>query len=243
MSPRPALVLLVFLCLLAPAAAAQEPTPEQEVLMEEIRALRKRLDELLAQLPPHLRERLDEVPPAEPPAAEPPAAVEPPSVEPPSVEPPAAEPPPPPRRRRRSSCNTLLAFDENDDGRVDASDRYWRYLYLWNDRNGNGEMEEREILNPFDEKVRHISVDLETFEKTKGIGEIRLGEAVTLDLKGDGFGGGDDAVLAVDATSLGRRGGPQLLDAEGRVLEGIVAFRPGLALRDADGSLVELDCP
>ncbi len=237
MSLRSALVLCpVLLCLLAPATASQEPTPEQAALLAEIRELRHRLDELLAKLPPHLRERL-----AEERAVHTAEAAEPPAVEPPAVEPPP--PPPPPRRRRRRSCNTLLAFDENGDGKVDVADRYWRYLYLWIDRNGNGQVEERETLIPFDRKVRHISVDLETFEKTKGIGEIHLGETVTLDLKGDGFGGDDDAVLVVDATALGRRGGPRLLDAEGRVLEGIVTFRRGLALRDAAGGVVALDCP
>jgi hypothetical protein len=229
--------LTVLLCLLVPYAAAQEPTPAESTpaeaaLMAEILELQRRLDELLAQLPPHLRERL---------AAE---ASEMASAPPPVVAPPAVEATSPrPQRRRRRVCNTLLAFDSNGDGKVDATDRYWRYLYLWTDRNRDGRVEEREIVLPFDKKVREIAVHLETFQKKKGLGEIRLGENILLDMKGDGFGGADDTVLVVDAMALGRRDGPRLVGADGNVLEGYVAFRDGLSLRDAVGTVTELNCP
>lgn len=129
---------------------------------------------------------------------------------------------------------------------MDARDRYWRYLYLWLDRNGNGAMEEREIVPPFDRKVREIAADLDGFVGAKGLfGEIRIDERLVLDLKGDGFQAGshDDAVLLVDASALRRGDGPDLLSADDVPIEGIQPFAHGWRLRDASGAVTRLTCP
>ena len=150
------------------------------------------------------------------------------------------------RRSQRAPCNTLRPFDENGDGRISSADRYWRYLYLWADKNGDRQVQEREVESAYDRKVREIAVSLETFVRIKGgLGEARIEDRVILDLRGDGFGQGarrDDAVLVVDATALSRGNGPRLLSPGGEALEGYQPFRPGLRL-DASGSSTELNCP
>lgn len=246
-----------------PAVAADPPASNEEQAVERIRALRQEIENLLDGLPPETRERLRRElglpalpeatePEAKEPAATPPAPV--PTPPPPAPVPetpaeaptvtPAAEPPPsPPRRRRRRECNTLRLFDSNGDGIVNPEDRYWRYLYLWTDRNGDQRIEERETVSPYQRKIEEIDIYLETFEKKKGIGEIRIREHLIFDIKGDGFGGSDDALLAVDATALARRNGPQILDADGKAVEGIVLFTQGMGVRDAAGQVTVFNCP
>lgn len=247
--------LLLLLPALSLAAAPEEPTPAE--IVERILELQREIDDLLARLPPDLREevekKLAEPPPLKGAEPEPAAAPEPPAAEPPAAEPPAAEPapsPPPPSRRfgrRRAACNTLEAFDTNGDGTVNALDRYFRYLYLWIDRDGDGGMDKREIVTTFDRKVNEISAGLESFASDRlGHGEIRILEHIELDLRGDGFDSGrtrDDAVLLVDATSLQRGDGPRLLSSSGEPIEGIQPFERGWRLEDAEGNVTRLDCP
>lgn len=242
-----AVTVCVFAALLhgevAPASAQDAPAPSDEEIVERILKLQREIDALLSRLPPETREevrrRLAEPPPS-PPAAPPQSADR--------DEPePAPGPPPPPRRTRfgrRPACNTLDAFDSDGDGTVDARDRYWRYLYLWLDKNRDGKPEKREIVSTFDKKVREIAADLESFESDKaGRGDIRIEERIRLDLKGDGFDSDDDAVLMVDATALKRGSGPTLLDSAGEEVEGVQPFAPGWRLRDADGQVTRLSCP
>ncbi|MCP3935864.1 MAG: hypothetical protein GY708_10885, partial [Actinomycetia bacterium] len=150
------------------------------------------------------------------------------------------------RRSRRAPCNTLRPFDENGDGKISSADRYWRYVYIWSDRNGDRQPQDREVASAYDRKVREISVSLETFIRVKGgLGAIRVGDLIVLDLRGDGFserGGGDDGILVVDAGALGRGNGPRLLGAGGEPLDGFVPFRSGLRLELASG-VTELNCP
>ncbi len=264
-------LFLIGFLLSAPGWAQEEAgTPSPEELVERILELHRRIEELMAELPPEARaevlRRLAESaaapPDAAPPAVEsappavpepaPPAVPEPappaPPLPPPVVEPvPASDVPKLIRRRsRRPECNTLRPLDENGDGRISAADRYWRHLYLWTDRNGDRQPQEREVASAYDRRVREIAVSLETFIRSKGgLGEIRIEEAVVLDLRGDGFAERarrDDAVLVVDATALSRGGGPRLLGPGGEALEGYQPFRSGLRL-DVAGELTEITCP
>lgn len=266
---RPCLALLLavgvlLVLLVAPTTDAQDDvTAEDLAVVERILELQRELDELLESLPPELREavekRLDTPrspapPPSSPPSSRslsPPAppVTDPSPPPPPEVAPPPAEPPAAPPRRRfgRRICNTLRPFDTDGDGVVNARDRHWRHLYLWIDKNGDGVEDKREIVSPYDEKIEEIDADLATFEAAKkSWGEIRVTEHIMLDLRGDGFGTGngrDDAVLLVDASSLARGDGPQILDAQGEPLEGLQAFAPGWRLRQENGEIVRLDCP
>lgn len=237
---RAAVLAVALLALLAGAAPAQDAPDE---IVERIRELRREIDELLARLPPELREEVRRSLAEPPPPAVPEASAAAPAA-PVSPPPPPSPPSPPPPRRPRTACNTLTAFDTDGDGKVDARDRYWRYLYLWLDRNGNGRMEEREIVSPFDRKVREIATDLDGFAGAKGLyGEIRRGDYLVLDLRGDGFDGKDDGVLLVDAGALARGDGPRLLSAEGEEIAGVQPFQRGWRLRDADGTVTRLTCP
>ncbi len=316
------IAILALCALLATAALAQEAEPTApEEIVEQILELQRRIEELMAALPPEvraeLRRRLAEAPspvataaPAET-AVEPavtatevvapiaeavteptaetaePAVVEPatetaveaiaetatapethaggtpapqetapavptaaaaPSAAPAATAPPSGEGLPRLIRRRskRPPCNTLRLLDENGDGIVSSADRYWRYLYIWSDKNGDGQIQEREVASAYDRKIREIAVSLETFARIKGgLGEARVEDRIVLDLRGDGFNDRarrDDGVLAVDAGALARGDGPRLLGAGGEVLEGFVAFRAGLRL-EISGQVTELNCP
>lgn len=260
-----ALLILYGLAITFPAAGQGEPDAAEgsvDELIERIVELQRQIDELKSRLPPsaleELRARLAEAPPTEQPVPEPaakpaavakPATVTPPPPPPPRL-PPAEAPGPLPllnRRTARAACNTLSPLDENADGRLSSQDRYWRYLYLWSDKNRDGQAQEREIESVYDRGVREIAVSLETFIRSKGsLGEIRLDEHVVLDLKGDGFSERsrrDDGVLMVDATAVQRGTGPELLDPEGAVLAGFQPFRADLSFRDAAGRRVVLTCP
>jgi hypothetical protein len=165
-----------------------------------------------------------------------------------------AEPSPPTSRpgsgpTARTACNTLEPFDTREDGRIDSGDRYWRYLYLWTDADGDGEVAEREVRSVYEAGIRNISARLDRFEDKDGSGGlIRVGRWVVLDPLGDGFSGDitgrtDDGALAVDASALGRFSGPRLLGPDGRPLEGMQPLRAGLSLREASGRVIELTCP
>ncbi len=191
-------------------------------------------------------------PPDLAPAASPPVAL-PPSPEPALPEPvvqapPAAEPPLRRRLTRGPHCNFLAPLDGNGDGKISALDRYWRHLFLWSD-NGDRTVQEAEVASAYERNVREIAVDLSTFIRKKGtIGEIRMrsaggSETPLLDVRGDGFGGADDAVLVVDATRLKRGSGPELLSAAGEPVEGFQPFREGWQLRADGGEVTVFRCP
>ncbi len=258
-----AVVLVLALASHAPAQTepAGGPDPGEEEVIEQILELQRQIDELLATLPPaaraELEKRLDErgavpqhtqatapSPSPEPPAPEPVAL-------PPALEPAPAAPPEPPVRRRLTRgphCNFLVPLDGNGDGKISALDRYWRHLFLWSD-NGDRTVQEAEVASAYERNVREIAVDLSTFIRKKGtIGEIRIrsaggSETLLLDVRGDGFGGADDAVLVVDATRLKRGSGPELLSAAGEPVEGFQPFREGWQLRGAGGEVTVFRCP
>lgn len=146
-------------------------------------------------------------------------------------------------------CNTLALLDTQEDGVLDARDRYWRYLYLWRDRNRDGELQDSEVSSLYEEGVRSLGVGLETFgTEGDGMGLVRLSRWIVLDVAGNGFAGTiagdtDDAALVVDSPALGRGNGPELLDPGGEALEGYQPFRSLLRLRLESGEILELTCP
>lgn len=232
-------VLTCMLCLLlALPAWGEEPgevrmSAEERARVERILELRAEIEALMESLPPHLREEVDRLA-AE---AKKPAALE--------VE--AAPAPPPPPALEPASCNALWPFDSDADGRVDGADRYWRYLYLWVDRDGDAEIDERELESVYERGVRWIAVSLRTYGKTKkdAVGQVEvIDDAIRFDLTGDGFAAqAGDGILVVDASRLARGDGPRLLGPEGEALEGYQAFRPDLSLAMSGGETIELDCP
>lgn len=151
------------------------------------------------------------------------------------------------RQSRRPTCNSLDPLDENGDGKINAQDRYWRYLYVWIDHNRDGQRQEKEVESVYAAGVREIANGLGIFYRKKGsVGEIRRGHTLLLDLAGNGFGSGrrpDDGVLMVDADGLGRGDGPQVLDADGAEVTGIEPFVAGWQMRLADGQILTLNCP
>ncbi len=177
-------------------------------------------------------------------AAPPPAPV--PHPDPLAVAESEAEPEPPPVRRRLTrgpQCNFLEFLDSNEDGKISAFDRYWRHLYLWTDSNGDRQAQEDEIESAYDLKVREIAVDLGIFLFKKGhIGEVRVEELISLDVAGDGLGGGNDRVLVVDATKLARGTGPKISTADGEVLTGFQAFRAGWRIEHDGDQVTVLEC-
>lgn len=234
---------------------AQEGEDEERTI-ERILELERQIDELIAGLSPEARERLarrlaeaggtdepdsGESPQGDEPVEAPPAA----AVVPPPPAPPV-EPEVPVRRRlaRRPGCNFLEVFDENQDGRVTSLDRYWRHLYLWSDADGDGQVQDGEVESVYARNIRELATDLTIFVRKKGsLGEVRVETYPRLDVRGDGFGGGDDGILVVDATRLKRGDGPDLRSATGDSLEGFQPFQAGQSIRYHEGQVVELVCP
>lgn len=255
---------LLLLALTAPAqdarAAAAPPVSDREVV-DRLLELQEEIERLLPFLPPDLREEIAEqlARRAETQRELAERALK------RTLEPPPEEPPPEERREepalrargpetaQEGACNTLTVFDTREDGRIDAGDRYWRYLYLWTDRNADGEVAQHEVRSAFDAGIRAIAVNLDRFEgEDDEAGLVRVGRWIVLDPAGDGFSGEapgevtgrtDDGALTVDASALGRFSGPRLLGPDGRPLEGMQPFRAGLSLREASGRVVELTCP
>jgi hypothetical protein len=260
------LALLFAVAFLFPTfGAVQGATADEQQKMERIRALEAEIQELLGELPPELRRRmeaeLEELRQRET-APEPTPATEAPEEPKPSP-PPLPEPPPPPepevapempvevapeegRPDRPSRCNLLEILDENGDGQVDGGDAAWRFLYLWEDENGDDALAEKEIQSAFDLGVRSLSVSGGSYEDRKErLGLVRVsGGQVVLVLQAGGIfrEGTVEARLAVDVEGLERAGVGRLLDAQGAPLDGIALLETGLRLRQPDGETVRLRC-
>ena len=151
------------------------------------------------------------------------------------------------KRRPRPTCNTLTLLDENEDGQINSADRHWRHLFVWVDKNSDGQMHEKEIKSAFERGVREIAASLGTFVRAKGgLGETRLQGQVILDLSGDGFSERnrrDDGILVLDATAIRRGQGLELLGPDKEALAGFQAFRSGLQIRESTGKVTALTCP
>ncbi len=247
------------------APKMQEQNPLDQDLIEQILALQRQLDELINRLSPEARQELHARQiAAEPSALEAVAVPSPEAAAPESkkVNPVTASPAPAPaldpatapgplpllkKRQKRPTCNTLTLLDQNQDGQINAVDRYWRHLFVWVDKNGDGKRQEREIESAFERGVREIATSLETFVRSKGgLGETRIGEQIVLDLNGNGFSERnrrDDGVLLLDATAIRRGQGLDLLGPGDEALAGFQAFRSGLRIREPSGQVIALSCP
>jgi hypothetical protein len=239
------LTLLTLLAVPQSAHAQPRLTPQEAETLRRILELEAEIDALRESLSPAARaalERLRQGEPLEVEAPKPPphpSAV--PATEvapaPPAPVPTAPPPPPPPRRGR---CNALRLFDDNGDGVIDAGDGVWRFLYLWHDRNSNGQVERKEAESAFARGVRSIAADLGSFEHKKGwAGDIDVTDVVTFD-----FDRKDQPVLVLEAGDFNRGGkGPQLLGGDGQPLTGTLPLQGGWKLVYPDGTSVLLDCP
>jgi hypothetical protein len=138
-------------------------------------------------------------------------------------------------------CNLLEPFDTDGDGVVSARDRYWRYLYLWRDANGDRRVQATEAVDLYEAGVQEIAVALD-FAKLRegGRGRVETGRQVLLDL--DDFQG-LEGVLAVDTDRLARGSGPAVLTGEGAApLTGIQPIEAGWQLAFDDGETIVLTC-
>ena len=235
--------LMWVLLVSAPRTGATPPT--QDEIVERILTLDREMRSLLEQLPPDVRERVEQrlaetgEDSSRPLTAEPTTRPEPAPAEVSSETVPVSV-------RRSPACSALAFFDTDADGKVDSTDRYWRFLDLWLDRDGDGAVDDKEILSTFDRGVREIEVALDGFKDRKGrFHGVRAGENIVLDIKGNGFDagpGGDDAVLVVDAAALSRSGWT-IRTATGVSVEGIEPLRGGWRIEGEDGEVTVLGCP
>jgi hypothetical protein len=241
------LISLMVVCLgLAVIANAQGGSSKERDsdLIEEILTLQRRIDALIEQLSPagreELQRRLQVV--EEPPGKESESEAEPPPDLPVPAETAAetstAETSVP------APCNTLSYFDDSADGKVSPVDRYWRYLYLWSDRDGDGELGDKEIDHVFERDVGEIYLSLKLYTNKKGAsGDIWRGDRIVFELIGRRAARGEQAILLVDASGIQRWSGPQILSPDGALLDGYQPFRKGLQLRTTEGEIVQLNCP
>lgn len=222
-----------FLALLA-LVVAGDPAADSRVervlrLREELAALEASLSDAERQ---ELAERL-----ASPPAAAAPLAPAPGPAAPGLVVAVPVPPAPVAPGPESGPCPTLAFFDSDGDGRVSATDRYWRYLYVASGAVADGTAAGSGVESLYDAGVRSLDVGGRDW---RGVGDrggdLRGGPEITVAL-------GRGAVrLLVDATALARRGGPQLLDDGGRPLDGPQPLARGRALRTAEGAIHPLAC-
>jgi hypothetical protein len=227
---RPSLPLVLLLTLplaagLPSAAPAQDDTGDEvgaraEEVVERIHRLQEEIETLLRDLSPEVRReverRLTGLPGAEPEVA--------------YVEPGPAPAPGP------AGCAPLGAFDSDGDGLVSARDRYWRYLLLVRDANGDREPQRSEAVDLYEAGVRSLDATLTGFRLAEGgRGRIDVDSRITLDF---GDTARPDAWLAVDASRLARGAGPALLPREGdQPLTDLQLLQPGQWLRYEDGRM------
>ena len=138
-------------------------------------------------------------------------------------------------RRVRARCDVLAPLDSDGDGWISGADRWWRYLFLWNDEDRNDVVGESEIVQPFEVGVRRIASRLDRYEGTKElVGDVFLdGERVVLTLPERRRRPAGRLTLVLDADRLARRDGP-VLELDGKTSTGYLVVTPGLVLRDQD---------
>ena len=144
-------------------------------------------------------------------------------------------------------CNLVAPFDEDGDGQVNFSDRFWRFFRVWYDDDGDGKVAEGEFESTFAAGVRAIAVRLDAFQrKDNSWGDIEIDGLLILDLENNGVAGGlsrgDNAALSIDATALRRGDGPDLIGTDGAPVEGVQPFESGWRLVLPEGSSTALDC-
>lgn len=243
--PHRLLPTALLLCLLAllPARAQEPPAdpgpPDPEKVAERILELQDEIEALLEGLSPEARRQVERILAAR---SAPPDGFEPEGA--PAPEPAApAEPAPAPApvRPAEPSCNLLEPFDTDGDGVVSARDRYWRYLYLWRDGNGDRQIQTAETVDLYEAGVAEIAVALDSAKLREG-GRVRMEADRYVLLELDDFQG-LEGVLAVDTDRLARGSGPAVLPEEdGAPLSGIQPIEVGWQLSFDDGETVVLTC-
>ncbi len=135
---------------------------------------------------------------------------------------------------RGARCPAWTAFDSNGDGELSGADRYFRHFFVWLD-NGDGQVSESEMVDPFRLGLRSMSLDLRSYngaKETVGVVERRLNngqEVLRVEIlrKAKGAKGADYGVLAIDVGAVVRGFGPEIRRSGGPVLE------TGLVIVDA----------
>jgi hypothetical protein len=226
----------------------------QGELIEEAVELRRRLEQIEERLTPEsrrrLEERLRELEDASAAAPEDAASTAPPDpVSPPTAASPThiVETDGTPLDRAapaaaRVRCNTLRPFDTSGDGILTGADRYWRYLKLWLDADGDGRPAPNEWIHPFELGIVEIELDLRRFHNEDGSdGEIEREDGR---LRFFPLGKhGDSGVLGVETTRIRRGDGLDFRAPDGEPLEGIQELRPGLEIVPSSGDPVTINCP
>lgn len=157
---------------------------------------------------------------------------------------------PPASTGRRRACRVLDMFDSDGDQKFTGLDRYWRHFYLWLDRDGDRQVDEKELIPPYEKGVRQIPLHLRSFVrgKKKRARELPIlnEQYLLLDLDHDGWAGpfptAKDGALAADFDAIRESGGPSFIDSQGRTVSGKGAFQPGWS-RVSDQGAVALGCP
>lgn len=254
--------LTCLLCLICPlwfglptfAQDADRPEPDPDdpgEIVREILRLQRRINDLMDLLPLETRAEVEEIlesggaPP--PPRSEPEprtATFEPSSPPPESVE---TEGEPTGYGSSivvvgRDDCNLLRPFDFDEDDVISSRDRYWRYLTLWKDANGDGTPQDTELTDLYEAGIQDVSVDLASVRFADGgTGRVELGRFIRVGVDGGPFG--QAPVLAVDTSRLARGTGPAILpEGSETPLRGIHPIERGWRVRWDDGREMVLRC-
>lgn len=234
------------------AAVADSPTEaDEEEVIQRILDLRQQIEDLLEILPEEVRQEVEQrwresqakrsVPepelesePAQERESEP--ALEP-VVEPDisGEEESAAERAPP--------CGGFHLFDTNEDSLVSGGDRQWRFLRLWFDHNGDGNLDESEIERLFDLGVRQIDVGLRFYGSDDSESEdVDVDGLIWLREVGKGNSGRRSGALVVAADRLVRDGHLWLVAPDGSQLSGYQPLVSVTILETRDGQRSPLLC-
>jgi hypothetical protein len=212
----------------------EAPSPQ---LVEQLIALRREIDALLALLAaraPDVEEQADLSEGAAPETATSVASRPgPPRPSERATEPPTVPSPTP-------VCAEFAVFDTNADGVFSGLDRYWRYFRLWQD-DGDGTIEARELSGLYDAGIQELTVKLGTYRTLEGgasdvfgKGRIRLAP------------GGKrlvEALLTLDADRLAGGGDLELLDRSGVPLSGVQVLTSEMTVARAGQPPAPLSCP
>ena len=138
-----------------------------------------------------------------------------------------------------SRCTAWSVFDTNADGALSGADRHFRHFFVWLD-NGDGQVAEREMMDPYRLGMRSLALDLRTYDGVKnraGVVERRLNggrERLRVEILGTAKGakGADYGILAIDVGAVLRGSGPAIRRSGGPALtEGLVLVEEGVQVR------------
>jgi len=140
-------------------------------------------------------------------------------------------------------CGGFHLFDTNGDSFVSGGDRQWRFLRLWLDDNGNGDLEEDEVKSLFELGVRQIGVGLDIYLNDEGDSEdVDVDEVIWLRGVGKGKANRRSGALAVAADRLVSDGRFWLTDRQGVQLTGYQPLGLGTLLDTHEGERLPVLC-